>query len=716
MRAYIRGKLYSCLQRQTIGSHLQFLISVVLVTVSISLCLLYTWHERELRLIESEQAMHRSVALQSQLIDEWFRDRSDDLETITRLQTVRTGNLTGMLNDFQAGLASSKEFEGYAFVDQSGKTVVDTVAQPGTDVKNRDYFRLGMAGQSVITGILTGRATGRKIVILAKPVFDYQNEIRGIVFGTVTLQKLDGIIQNLEFGTTGKAYLVDEQGTVLAKSSPGDGQDISLAEDEGYRQAKTGISGAKRYINQAGRPVVGAYQWIPERNWGIIFEVEQAEVLAPLYDILIRALLGSLIILFLALCVARLIAKNIEKPIAMLFVALQRTQKGEYEHAVPEREFQFAPAEIRGLCNAFNIMLGTIHAHVKLLHNINEALSVAESKYRTLSIRDQLTQLYNRTYYEAELERLQALQQPVAVVVCDVDGLKLVNDTLGHKAGDGLIKTAARLLMDSFPPTATVARIGGDEFVVLLPNVTTESMRAQVLALYQRVDEHNHRQPGHPLFLSTGGVAAKPPFELEEMVSEADNYMYQEKERNRSRNRRWLLAAFMKTVAEYDDRYLEHLEGVKKWSQLLGRALKLDDLQMRQIELVAQYHDVGKIGVDRHILTKAEPLNEQEWEEIRLHPGIGGRLAKTVPDLQACAELIISHHERWDGEGYPNRLKGEEIPLVSRIVAIADAYDSMQRHTSYRRGRSPEAARQELENCSGSQFDPELVRIFLRAV
>ena len=137
---------------------------------------------------------------------------------------------------------------------------------------------------------------------------------------------------------------------------------------------------------------------------------------------------------------------------------------------------------------------------------------------------------------------------------------------------------------------------------------------------------------------------------------------------------------------------------------------------MRQIELVAQYHDVGKIGVARHILTKAEPLNEQEWEEIRLHPDIGGRLAKTVPDLQTCAELIGSHHERWDGEGYPNRLKGEEIPLISRIVAIADAYDSMQRHTSYRRGRSLEDARQELENCSGSQFDPELVRIFLRAV
>ena len=443
--------------------------------------------------------------------------------------------------------------------------------------------------------------------------------------------------------------------------------------------------------------------------------MDKAEILQPLYALLPRAVLGSLLILLVTGYLAWRISKNIQKPLVMLFRAAQKAQNGDYSDNIPEDKIFFAPMEIRVLCDTFNIMLGTIREHLTLLQESHEALTAAELKSRMLSIHDQLTRLYNRRYFEEESSRLEMAQTiPLGVVMCDVDGLKIINDTLGHKAGDALICAAARCILESFPPEATVARIGGDEFAVLLPGAGAEEIRRGIEALQGFVARHNEQQPDLPLAISSGGaVADEVPFKLEDIINEADSRMYQEKNQNRSRNRETMLAALLTIAGENDHDYDGHVDGVRDIALELGEALQMDEEELKLLELTAQYHDIGKAGVPKEILTKTGLLVEEEWLKIKLHSDIGARMAKCIPELAAAAEYIAAHHERWDGKGYPEKQKGEEIPLISRIIALADSYDAMGRDTPYRQAMTEAEALREVRSGSGKQFDPQLVDLFL---
>ena len=719
MSSYLKNiGIVQRLQQQTIGTRLMILTSVILITVIFSLGVLYIWHERELRIQESKQFLDKSVEEQALSINEWFRDHANTVATVAQLYSVRHLNTETMQYDFNASLTSSRDFNGYVFVNKAGVTEVDTIAPPGTDVSNREYFRLGIQGKPAITDILIGRATGEKVIIFSQPVINNANSISGIVFATVSARKLEDVIQEFEFGQTGRAYLIDKSAHIIAHTGSNGTGSESMENNEGYWRAKSGLSGADRYINHRGTEVIGAYQWVPDRDWVLLVEIDEQEVLLPLYILIQKAVIGSVIILLFALVLTWLMSRSIQRPILMLLSASQGAQYGDYSHTISEEKFSFAPVEIRGLCNAFNIMLGTINEHIALLYDRNEALAVAENKYRKLSTQDQLTQIHNRTYFEDEVSRLQSLQQvPVGVVICDVDGLKLINDTLGHKAGDDLIRAAANSIVQSFSAHATVARIGGDEFAVLMPDAELAEVFAGIKRLRSTVEEHNRLHPELPLAISTGGaVAANLPLKLEDIISEADNHMYQEKNRNRAHNRQLLLTTLMQTAGKNDHGFFDHIEGVKKWALKLGQALLLDDQALRQLELAAHYHDIGKVGVPREILVKCGQLTEDEWAQIRAHAELGGRLAKAVAELLPVADYITSHHERWDGSGYPDKIKGEGIPLISRIVAIADSYDAMQRNTPYRKAVSREDANREIQAHAGKQFDPRLVSLLLKTV
>jgi HD-GYP domain-containing protein (c-di-GMP phosphodiesterase class II) len=157
-----------------------------------------------------------------------------------------------------------------------------------------------------------------------------------------------------------------------------------------------------------------------------------------------------------------------------------------------------------------------------------------------------------------------------------------------------------------------------------------------------------------------------------------------------------------------------HTERVKKLACMLGEAVGLTRSDLDTLRLLADIHDVGKLGVPEHILFKPSPLTREEWEEVRRHPEVGYRLALSSPELAPVAELIRQHHERWDGKGYPRGLRGEEIHVLSRILAIADAYDAMTSERPYRPALSREEALEELKRCAGTQFDPHLVEVFVK--
>ena len=339
-----------------------------------------------------------------------------------------------------------------------------------------------------------------------------------------------------------------------------------------------------------------------------------------------------------------------------------------------------------------------------------------EQKLRRVSFHDQLTGLYNRFFFEYEMERLKKEGKgPLAVLVCDVDGLKLVNDTLGHAAGDELLRAAAWVLRRSLREQDLLFRIGGDEFVAFLPDMEESGIGGVQKRIDGVIKEHNERALAWPLFISCGWSWRREAFlPLETMFREADDAMYSLKSRQRNQTRQGMMLMFEKRLRISEPIAAEHMEEVAAKLQRLGAALGLAETEFERLRRLGRYHDLGKVAISMEILNKRELLSPGEWKEIRKHAEIGGRMAQQLPELMDLAAAIRHHHECWDGSGYPDGLAGEDIPLLSRMIAIVDAFDAMQRPRSYREGKSKAEAVEELRSLAGSQFDPKLVDVFLQ--
>ena len=339
-----------------------------------------------------------------------------------------------------------------------------------------------------------------------------------------------------------------------------------------------------------------------------------------------------------------------------------------------------------------------------------------EKELQYLSFHDQLTGLYNRAFLEAELERLGSSREyPVTIMCMDLDGLKLINDSLGHDQGDAQLKACARILMDSFRASDILARVGGDEFVALLPG--TDSAAAESIAdrLRSLLEAYNHEQDQKiPLSVSLGLACAEDASEdLADIFKQADDFMYRDKLNRDINSRSQIMKALMAALEERDFITSGHGHRLEELCLNLGRKMHLSSSQLSDLNLLAQVHDLGKVGIPDSILFKPGPLNDEEWEIMRKHAEKGYRIAQETNDLAGIAELILKHHERWDGDGYPLGLVGDEIPIECRILAIADSFDAMTNDRPYRKAMPEKEALSELEKWSGTQFDPQLVKAFL---
>lgn len=337
-------------------------------------------------------------------------------------------------------------------------------------------------------------------------------------------------------------------------------------------------------------------------------------------------------------------------------------------------------------------------------------------KLEYVSLHDQLTGLHNRVYFEEQLKRLSRSEEfPVSIIVADVNGLKLVNDTLGHHKGDNLLTACARILRQTLRRSDIVARVGGDEFVALLPRTDEAAGTAILQRLRAAIEQHNCRRPQLPLSVSFGMATAQDPKELlKEAYRKADDLMYREKLYLGTSARGQIVNALVAALAERDHLTEGHARRLAHWCRILGERLGLSPHQMANLSLLAKVHDIGKVGIPDTILFKPGPLTEEEWEIMRQHPEKGYRIALASPELAGVADLILKHHERWDGSGYPLGLKGEEIPIECRILAIVDAFDAMTSEVPYRKTRTVEEAWQEVRRGAGTQFDPQLVEVFLQ--
>ena len=338
-----------------------------------------------------------------------------------------------------------------------------------------------------------------------------------------------------------------------------------------------------------------------------------------------------------------------------------------------------------------------------------------EKRLQYLSMHDHLTNIYNRTFFETELARLdKSREYPVTIISADLDGLKLINDTMGHEAGDKLLQGCALVLRKSLRNSDILARVGGDEFSAILPGTDKKTGETVVRRIRQNVNKYNQKNKELLLGISLGvATAEKIDYSLSDLFKRADDMMYRDKLYSSTSSRSKIVQSLLAALAERDYITEGHARRLEELCRAVGEKIELSSHQLSDLALLAQVHDLGKVGIPDTILFKPGPLNEEEWEIMRGHPEKGFRIASSSPDLSGVAELILKHHERCDGKGYPLGLKGTQIPVECRILAMVDAFDAMISQRPYNKTKTPEEAIKEIETCAGSQFDPNLVPVFL---
>lgn len=342
---------------------------------------------------------------------------------------------------------------------------------------------------------------------------------------------------------------------------------------------------------------------------------------------------------------------------------------------------------------------------------------LSERELRKISYVDKLTQAYNRTYFDKKIKSLENNIQslPISLIMVDVDGLKIINDTLGHLKGDELIVRASNMLKGLLNKDQLLVRWGGDEFIIILKNTTYKEAK-YICEIIKNECLKSEYDP-IPLSLSLG-CATKENMNksIEDVLKEAEKVLYKEKLPSQLNFKSRILKSFENALEESSLQTKEHTERVVKYSEALGKNMKLNENQMKDLILSSQLHDIGKIGIQSNILLKEGTLTSEEFEIIKSHTEKGYRVAKSNYAIAHIANNILSHHERWDGNGYPMGLKGEEIPLIARIICIVDAYDAMTSNNYYKDAMSKNEAINELKACSGKQFDPNIVNSFIETI
>ena len=332
-----------------------------------------------------------------------------------------------------------------------------------------------------------------------------------------------------------------------------------------------------------------------------------------------------------------------------------------------------------------------------------------QEKIEFLSYHDQLTGLYNRHFFEEELARLDVDRNlPFSIAMVDVNGLKLTNDAFGHEVGDMLLKSVAETLKNECRSDDIISRVGGDEFVILLPKTTHEDADLIVSRILKAVDDQ--RIDNIIVSVSIGLETKETSHQdIKEVFSKAEDNMYRNKITESQSMRNQTIKVIMHTLHESNSREKIHSERVSKLCRKIGEVMKLDNGVLKELELAGLMHDIGKIAINNDILNKPGKLTESEYDEIKKHPEISYHILKSADVYTRLAEYVLSHHERWDGNGYPRGLSGEEIPLAARIISVADAYEAMTANRPYKEPLTHEQAINELKKCSGTQFSPEIV-------
>jgi diguanylate cyclase (GGDEF)-like protein len=368
----------------------------------------------------------------------------------------------------------------------------------------------------------------------------------------------------------------------------------------------------------------------------------------------------------------------------------------------------FHPVNVLALILATACLLAVLTRLILTFAQNLRVLSVSREEATT----DALTGLGNRRLLERDLKRAErrvADGEQMLMVLFDLNGFKQYNDSFGHPAGDALLVRLGENLRRTMDSRGSAYRMGGDEFCILAPLGSEGADRITATAAAALHEE------GDSFAISCSYGAVVLPTDADDAdaaVRLADQRMYAHKSGGRTSASRQSKDVLLQALQERNPDLGSHLDDVGRLAHATAIKLGLSEDDAEQVRTTGELHDVGKVAIPDAILNKPGPLDDDEWEYVRRHSEIGERIVAAAPALGAVAPLVRSTHERWDGTGYPDRLRDHEIPLGARIVAVCDAYDAMVTDRPYQRAMEPAHALQELRRCAGTQFDPDIVDAF----
>ncbi|ERJ12900.1 bifunctional diguanylate cyclase/phosphohydrolase [Haloplasma contractile] len=350
-------------------------------------------------------------------------------------------------------------------------------------------------------------------------------------------------------------------------------------------------------------------------------------------------------------------------------------------------------------------------------NSISKAIerNIKEEERKYISFHDSLTGLCNRRYIENEMKKIELNIKdtlPLSIIVADVNGLKLVNDSFGHLIGDQIIKKSAMILKEVCGKDYIVARWGGDEFLVILPNTDVDQVKKRVELINNKCEDTAINSI--PVSISTSHATTHDHLEpLYKTLKRAEDSMYKEKLIKSSSIKRKLIKMILNTYFDKYPKEKEHAMCVSDLSVKIGKAMNRSEQEIRKLEKVGVYHDIGKIALDQNILKKNyQILTDEEINERKRHAAIGYRILCASNELSELAKYILLHHERLDGSGYPNGVKEDSIPLITRILTVANSYDTMLRYQKL----SEDEAINRLINEVGTRYDSLIVKAFVEQV
>ncbi len=355
---------------------------------------------------------------------------------------------------------------------------------------------------------------------------------------------------------------------------------------------------------------------------------------------------------------------------------------------------------------------------------------------------DGLTELYNHRYFYDSLTYIidyhKKENKPVSMAFIDIDYFKHYNDLYGHQQGDLVLKEVANILREAVRPSDIVARYGGEEFSIIFPNTNENDAVLLAEEIRRRIEEYyffgEENQPNGTLTISLGisSFPSKAKDDID-LIKSADDALYRAKFFNKNQVMTYtsVLDELKKDIEENEidlvtsiktlisvinakDKYTYgHVERVVMYSRLIADKLNLSEEDKKALIYSAYMHDIGKINISSDILNKKMPLTKDEWEILKQHPAEGVNIIKEVASLNYVSPLILHHHERYDGKGYPYGLKGEDIPFLSRVLTVIDSFDAMTSNRPYNKRKSFKEGIEELKSNSGTQFDPDIAMEFI---